>query len=132
MEYRIYKSTLIDMYMNAQSIIEQGSADEKTELALSVGMFHPNTEEAQSVCLSLLESDDAFVRSTAVRGLAYIAISGGTLNESVVKPQLLKELQENTEFRHQIIGSIEDINHHLGWKMGKREIRSYLKKASNQ
>ncbi len=120
------------MYAKALSIIEQGSSEEKAELALSVGMFHANSHEAQDVCLSLLTSEDPYVRSTAVRGLAYIAISGGSLDKDTVKPYLLKELRDNTEFRHQIIVSIEDINHYLGWKMGKRAIRSYLKKASCQ
>ena len=119
------------MFHKASSIIEKGTAEEKAELALSVGMFHTNSNEAQKVCLSLLNSEDPYVRSTAVRGLAYIAISGGTLDEDIVKPYLLKELRENEEFRHQIITSIEDINHYLGWKMGKRAIRSYLKKAAS-
>ena len=120
------------MYSKANAIIESGSTDEKAELALSVGMFHNNSHEAQKICLSLMDSEDAYVRSTAARGLAYIAISGGTLDKDLVKPFLLKELRENTEFRHQIINSIEDINHYLGWKMGKRAIRTYLKKAPCQ
>lgn len=130
MEYKIYKNVPCDLYSKAHDIIESGSTDDKAELALSVGMFHDNSNEAQKVCLSLMKSEDPYVRSTAARGLAYIAISGGTLDKDIVKPSLLKELRENTEFRHQIINSIEDINHYLGWKMGKRAIRSYLKKAS--
>ena len=92
-------------------------------LPLSVGESEIEWKNAQDICLTLLSCPDAEIRANAALGLAYIARTKKILDKRIVKPYLLKELRENTEYRWRIIDAINDINIFLGWNLAEKAIQ---------
>jgi len=85
-----------------------------------VGENFPNWKYAQDVCLRLAEHPNDNVRANACLGLAYIAHTKGRLEKHLVKPILLRELRNQTEFRWRITDAIADINLYLKWHLASR------------
>lgn len=104
-------------------ILVRNELNELLTLPLSVGMYHLNWKYAQDLCVMLSNHENAALRANAILGLAYVARMNGLLEKHIVKPVLLKELRENTEYRWRILDAIEDINMFLKWKIGDRAIK---------
>ncbi len=118
---RIYRPLTPIGYTEAMDILKKGSLEQQCLLPMQVGQYWENAAEAQSICLSLLDSDYARVRAKAVQGLSYIARRHKKLDKRVVKPYLIRELRENEEFREEISYYVEDINLFLGWHIGEKQ-----------
>lgn len=118
-----YKALTLYSDDEAQAILENGSREQLLEFALSVGEYGSNRQKAQELCLNLLENTDAEIRANAIKGLSYIARNHRFLDKRRVKPYLLRELRENTEFREDIANSIEDIRSFLDWNVGYKELK---------
>ncbi len=103
-----------------QKQLENGKEDELILLSLSVGEYGENWEEAQAVCLKLMEYNSPAVRANAALGLAYIARNHRMLDKRIVKPYLLKELRENMEYEWRIRNAISDINMFMGWNLASK------------
>lgn len=119
---RKYKSLepLSDDEIN--QILKGDDIDALITLPLSVGEYHLNWKYAQKLCVKLSEHPDARVRANAVLGLAYIARTKGKLEKFIVKPVVLRALNENKEFEWRIIDSIDDINLFMKWNLGKNAL----------
>lgn len=103
-----------------QEILKSGTEKQLALLPLRVGEYCSNWKEAQDVCLQLMSNENAIVRANAALGLAYIARKHRRLDKRLVKPYLIRELRENTEYRWRIVDSIEDINNFLGWHIADK------------
>ncbi len=119
---RIYKPLQKLHNEEIQAILESGSIEELVLLPLSVGEHHSSWKEAQDICVELTNHSDERVRANAALGLAYIARTHGKLEKHIVKPVLLKLLNECQEYRWRIIDSIEDINIYMKWHIGEKAI----------
>jgi hypothetical protein len=119
---RVYKP--LDYLSNGDvnKILESDNMNEIIRLPLSVGMNHPNWKYAQNLCVKLSKHEDARVRSNAVLGFAYIARTKGMLEKNIVKPIVLKELNENKEYGWRITDSINDINLFMKWNIGQKAL----------
>ncbi len=106
--------------LEIQKQLENGKEDELILLPLSVGEYGENWEEAQAVCLKLMEYNSPAVRANAALGLAYIARNHRMLDKRIVKPYLLKELRENMEYEWRIRNAISDINMFMGWNLASK------------
>ncbi len=106
--------------LEIQKQLENGKEDELLLLPLSVGEYGENREEAQAVCLKLMEYNSPAVRANAALGLAYIARNHRMLDKRIVKPYLLKELRENMEYEWRIRNAISDINMFMGWNLASK------------
>jgi len=74
------------------------------------------------MCVKLSEHPDERARANAILGLAYVARTKGKLEKYIVKPVLLKALQENKEYECRIIDAINDINIFMNWDIGKKAL----------
>ena len=97
----------------ALEIMKNGTQEDLMLLPLSLGEHFPDWKFAQDLCIRLTGNEDAAIRANAVLGLAYIARTKGRLEKHLVKPVILKELRENTEYRWRIEDSIAAINNFL-------------------
>lgn len=104
----------------AVQIVQNGSNEEKADLAIGLGFDCPDYGFAQSMCIQLLQMDDEIIRGNAVIGLAHIARRFRKLDKRVVKPYLLRELRENVRCRDLTVNAINDINLYLGWNIGNK------------
>jgi hypothetical protein len=111
------------------NILEKGSKEEQTLLALSIGQNGMDWHYAQDICLKLAESPDEGVRANACLGLAYIARTKGKLEKRFVKPVLLRELRQQTELQWRVVDAIEDINYFMGWNLAHKELSRYREKS---
>lgn len=75
---------------------------------------------AQSICLSLADSDNSEIRANAILGLAYIASKHLWLDRRLVTPYIERELRHNHAFNWRIVHAINDINLYLGWNMANK------------
>ncbi|MCL2633447.1 MAG: hypothetical protein FWD34_02915 [Oscillospiraceae bacterium] len=103
-------------------ILQFGTIDELIILPLSVGEYHINWKYAQSICVELANHNNENVRANAALGLSYIARTKGKLEKHIVKPVLLKLLNECVEHKGRIIDSIDDINLFLKWNIAKKAL----------
>lgn len=103
-------------------ILQTGTIEEVIILPLSVGQYHMNWKIAQDICAELSEHDDERVRANSALGLAYIARTKGRLEKHIVKPVLLKLLNNCNGHRWRVIDSIEDINIFMKWKTGEKRL----------
>lgn len=119
---RIYKP--LDCLSNADiiKILESDDINEIIQLPLSVGMNHPNWKYAQDLCVVLSKHKDTGVRANSVLGFAYIARTKGILEKHIVKPIVLKELNENKKYEWRIIDSINDINLFMKWNICQKAL----------
>nr|WP_246239680.1 hypothetical protein [Paenibacillus anseongense] len=104
-------------------ILARNDIHELMILPLSVGMYHPNWKYAQDLCIKLSQHKDAALRANAILGLAYIARTNAQLEKYIVKPILIRELRENTEYQWRILDAIKDINLFLKWNIGDKAIK---------
>lgn len=102
-------------------ILQSGILDELIILPLSVGEYHPNWKIAQDICTELTNHADERWANAAL-GLAYIARTKRNLEKHIVKPILLKLLNDCHEYRWRIIDWIEDINIFMEWHIGEKAI----------
>lgn len=100
--------------------LERQNEAELILLPLSVGEYSDNWEEAQYICLKLMEHNNPAIRANAALGLAYIARNHKMLDKRIVKPYLLKELRENVEYEWRIKDAISDINMFMGWNLANK------------
>lgn len=105
-----------------ESILKSGKEEDLLLLSLSVGMYHTNWKRAQDICIKLLHHEKEAVRANAALGLAYVARTKGELEKHLVKPLLLKELRESTEYRWRIVDAIQDINMFLNWNLAAKSL----------
>lgn len=75
-------------------IFQSGTLEELIILPLSVGEYHPNWKYAQDICVSLANHSNENIRANAALGLAYTARTKGKLEKHIVKPILLKLLDD--------------------------------------
>lgn len=121
-EKRIYKPLGDLSNDEVDEILARNDLDELMTLPLSVGMYHPNWKYAQDLCVMLSNHENAALRANSILGIAYIARVNRRLEKHIVKPVVLKELRENTDYRWRILDAIEDINLFLKWNIGDRAI----------
>lgn len=122
MEKRIYRPLPEFDFEQAKEILTNGTWEQLMYLPLSVGTYWDEWRPAQDVCTKLLVNENAAVRANAALGLAYIARTMGKLDKRIVKPYLLKELRENSEYQWRIIDAIEDINIYLKWGLAEKAL----------
>ena len=79
---------------SAIQIIQNGTIEQKAELAIALGFDCPDYGFAQAMCVQLLQCENEKVRTHAVIGLAHVARRFGKLDKRVIKPYLLRELKE--------------------------------------
>ena len=103
-----------------ERVLATGTWEELMVLSLALGDGWPDWKFAQDVCLSLAEHRDAAIRANACLGLAYVARTQRRLEKHLVKPVLLRELRDQTEFRGRIEDAISDINTFLKWRLAQR------------
>jgi len=108
-----------------KQILQFGTIEEMIILPLSIGQHNPNWKYAQDICVKLSNHDDERVRANAALGLAYTARTKGKLEKHIVKPVLLKLLNDCTEYRWRIIDAIEDINLFMKWRIAEKAIEKY-------
>ena len=101
-------------------ILENGNYEDLMLLPLSLGEYFPDWKFAQDICIKLAINENAAIRANAVLGLAYIARTQGKLEKHLVKPLILKELNENHEFKYRIEDAIDDINHFMKWSLNNK------------
>jgi hypothetical protein len=121
-EKRIYRPLAVLAEQEIQQILEANIIDEMILLPLSVGEYHSNWKFAQDLCVKISSHEDERVRANAVLGFAYIARTKGILEKHIVKPIVLKELNENKEYQWRIIDAINDINLFMKWNIGKKAL----------
>lgn len=92
-------------------------------LPLSVGEYFADWKSAQALCLALIIHENAAIRANATLGLAYIARTKGRLDKRLVKPHLIKELRENSEYGWRIVDPIKDINIFLKWHLAEKALK---------
>lgn len=125
-ERKIYRPLPECDMEKAMEILDRGVTEELLLLPLSVGEYFEYWKPAQDICVRLFEHKDAAVRANAALGLAYIARTKGALDKRIVKPYLLRELRENTQYRWRIVDAIQDINLFLGWKIAEKMMERYV------
>lgn len=118
----IYKPLPILSDKEILELIKKNDINEVMLLPLSVGEYHPNWKYAQDICVKLSEYPDERVRANAILGLAYVARTKRKLEKYIVKPVLLKALQDNKEYEWRIIDAINDINIFMNWDIGKKAL----------
>jgi len=120
---KLYKPLpVITDKMQALEILKNGNHEDLMLLPLSLGEYFPDWKFAQDICLKLAGSEDTAIRANAVLGLAYIARTRGLLEKHLVKPVILRELRENSEYRWRIGDSAEDINKFLKWNLAYKSL----------
>lgn len=123
---RIYKPLDVLSDEDIKRILREEKTKELILLPLSLGEYHRDWKYAQDICIKLSNHENAEVRANAVLGLAYIARNHMILEKHLVKPIILKELRENTEYNWRIIDAIQDINIFLKWNLGAKTLSKYL------
>ena len=108
----------------ARQLYKEGSLSEEKMilLPLSVGLYGEPWRDSQDLLLTMMEHPNPELRANCVRGLGYIAFRFKKLDKRLVKPYVLRELRENTEFHGYVLDGIGDINHYLGWNLGRRPL----------
>jgi hypothetical protein len=105
-----------------EKILQFGSIEELMILPLSIGEYHMNWKKAQDICVELSNNNDERVRANSALGIAYIARTKGKLEKHIVKPVLLKLLNNCSEYRGRVIDSIQDVNIFMNWTIGEKAI----------
>lgn len=105
-----------------ERIIQSGSIDELMILPLSIGEYHVSWKRAQDICVELSNHNDEKVRANSALGIAYIARTKGKLEKHIVKPMLLKLLDNCSEHRWRVIDAIKDVNAFMKWNIGEKAI----------
>lgn len=84
-----------------------------------LGFNHENWRFIQEVCVRLSEHRDPWVRSNSLLGLSYAARFRGKVEKNIVKPVLLRALEDCDE---RVAGvaqdAIDDINRLMRWRIG--------------
>lgn len=110
-----------------QAILNGDNLGDIIRLPLSVGMNHPNWKYAQDLCIKLAESNDLRIRTNALRGLGYVAMTKGKLEKHLVKPLLINALKSEHKEELDIVDIVIMINRDLKWNIGnlgrKRRVR---------
>lgn len=121
MQKRIYRPLEPITYSEALKLLKTGGEEELLLLPLRAGEYIELWREAQDICIRLMNSGSPRIRCNAVLGLSYATRIHGVLDKRIVKPYLLRELRENTEYKEYIEMYICDINMFLNWKIGRTE-----------
>jgi hypothetical protein len=100
-------------------VLSDGSREELMRLSLALGQSWPDWQYAQAICLRLAEHADAGVRANACLALSYIAYAHRKLDKEPVERVLLRELQVQKQYRWSVEEAISDINHYMGWNLGR-------------
>jgi hypothetical protein len=109
-----------------RQILNTGTIEEIRILPLSVGEYVENWKEAQDICVKLSKHEDEEVRANAARGLGYIARTRRKLEKHIVKPILLKLLNECTGIaKEYVMDAISDVNIFMEWNLGEKAIKRY-------
>lgn len=120
---RIYKPLSEKTREEVKEILESNDMDALITLPLSLGEYESDWKFAQDICMKLAQHEDERVRANAALGLAYVARTKGKLEKNLVKPVLLKLLNDCEEYQWRVMDAIEDINLYMGWHIGKKAIQ---------
>lgn len=108
-------------------------------LPIDLGFNHENWRFIQDVCVRLSEHPDPWVRSNSLLGLSYAARFRGRVEKNIVKPILLRALEDEDRRVAEVAQDvIDDINRLMKWKIGGAKTRKQLearyekKKANKQ
>ncbi len=112
--------------MKLKDILKREVIEELILLGIEVGMHYPDWKYAQDICIKLVNHENPIVRANAVLGLAHTARTKGRLEKHLVKPVVLRELRNNSEYRGTILVAIEDINQFLNWTLGLKLMKKYF------
>ena len=125
----VYKPLPYYTINEIRQIINTGIIEDIRILPLSVGEYVENWKEAQDICIEFSVHKDEEVRANAARGLGSIARRMKKLEKNIVKPILLKLLDDCMEYDPIIIAyiieGIGDINFFMKWNIGKNAMRKY-------
>ncbi|MBM5598270.1 hypothetical protein D8Y16_14210 [Listeria seeligeri] len=117
MERNYYSLPKLTEKEEVLEVLKNGTYEEIMILPLSLGEFFPDWKFAQNTCLKLAEHEDPAIRANAILGIAYIARNKRILEKKLVKPVILRELKENTDYQWRIQDAIDDIAIFLKWKI---------------
>lgn len=123
MKKPIYKPLEKISYKEAKELLISGTEEQLMLLPLRVGEYLECWKQAEDICIKLMKNENPAIRANAVLGLAYTVRTKGMLEKRIVKPYLIKELRENTEFKWKIVEALEDINLFLGWNIAQKELK---------
>lgn len=78
-------------------LIRNDVRDVLIELPIRLGFCHENWKFIQDICVQLSEHPDEIIRGNSFYGLMYAAMNHRKLEKNIVKPVLLRGLQDRSE-----------------------------------
>lgn len=124
----------------AMDAIAQDDVEALQLLPINLGFHHENWRFIQDICVRLSSHRDPWVRSNSLLGLSYAARFRGKIEKNVVKPVLLRALQDSDpRVASTARDAIDDINRLMHWRIGGASRQKMLearyeikRKAPNQ
>ena len=100
-----------------EQVFSKNDPNELLYVVLSIAMYSEDYEYAENLCIQLSEHEHFNVRGNAILGFLYIARNHDKLNEDLIKPIIIKALEDKNRFvRGQAESAKDDIENFLGWK----------------
>lgn len=88
-------------------------------LPIKLGFNHGNWKFVQDICVLLSEHSHPDIRGNSLNALGYVAMNHKKLEMNIVKPVLLRGLDDENEWvRGKAQDAIDDINLYMKWKIG--------------
>jgi len=88
-------------------------------IPIELGLHHENWKLIQDVSVRLSAHPDSGVRANALFGIEYAARFRGRIEKNIVKPVLLRALEDpEKEVVDRAEETILEVNHLMGWNIG--------------
>ncbi|WP_420470610.1 hypothetical protein [Brevundimonas sp. FT23042] len=100
-----------------EAVLQDGPLDALRWLPIGLSLDPPDAIDVQSVCLSLADHPDDWVRGNAIVALGHLARVTGDLDRARVTPVIRAALRDHHQrVRGQAGDAESDIRHFMGWK----------------
>lgn len=103
-----------------ESALSRDDTEELSSAVVSAALYSDDSVWAEDLCLRLAGHADANVRGNAVLGFGHIARIHGRLDEGRVSPLIEAALRDESQYvRGHAESAADDVEHFLGWKVGR-------------
>ena len=128
-----YRAPQVVSDREAMDAIARDDVEQLRTLPIDLGFNHENWRFIQDVSVRLSDHRDPWVRANSLLGLSYAARFRGQVEKNVVKPVLLRALEDSDLHVAAVAQeTIDEINQLMNWRLGTAKKQKQIEERYEQ